>query len=411
MSAFVSVSLLALAAGAAAISVSTTPHDSYSSSVGVLGCKIDTNRVAYWPGSVDCNNICVKLNYGDRSVHLLRIDQSGGAYDISYDAWAYLQTGKSATVDPITGGGVSMDYEEVDASECASLIHTDGSKLPLSASNSINFLSSCLAEPSSWVAQNHVLYNICDAICTVGYDETCTLDLSVSNQPSCSHTLGLTSSLSTTPVYNIEYQSGNVALAGSGASVATYAYAEVGATQATQATQATKATSTSSAKTTTTEAAVFVELTSTSTSVAQYSTTSAQTTSTKAAVVSSSSSVSSAAQHSTAIPSTTVAATSSYAVSASSSIQSSIAQISSAATYSNGTTTTSAMESSATEAGAKTLTTMSIVTLATAGGNTTSSSSAAAATSTPATGGSPKASVSIMALASGIAFWLFASAF
>lgn len=30
-----------------------TPHDMYSSSVGVLGCKIDTNRVAYWPQSVD----------------------------------------------------------------------------------------------------------------------------------------------------------------------------------------------------------------------------------------------------------------------------------------------------------------------------------------------------------------------
>ncbi|KAI0155741.1 hypothetical protein BJ166DRAFT_468152, partial [Pestalotiopsis sp. NC0098] len=205
--------LLALAAGTAATSVSTTPHDSYSSSIGVLGCKIDTNRVAYWPGSVDCNNLCVKLTYGDRSVNLLRVDQSGGAYDISYDAWAYLQTGKSATVDAITGGGVDMEYEEVDASECADLIKTDGSKLPLSASNSMNFLSSCLAEPDSWVAQNHVLYNICDSVCTLGFDETCTLDLSVSNQPSCPHTLGLTTTLSGAAVTNIEYESGKAVVA------------------------------------------------------------------------------------------------------------------------------------------------------------------------------------------------------
>src|SRR3569833_2656431 len=99
------IQILATSCGAAAATgVWTTPHDSYSSSVGVLGCKINTDRVAYWPGSVDCNNICVKLSYGGRSVHLLRIAQSGGAYDISYDAWNYLQTGKSATTDPITGG-------------------------------------------------------------------------------------------------------------------------------------------------------------------------------------------------------------------------------------------------------------------------------------------------------------------
>jgi len=209
--------ILATSCGAAAATgVWTTPHDSYSSSVGVLGCKINTDRVAYWPGSVDCNNICVKLSYGGRSVHLLRIDQSGGAYDISYDAWNYLQTGKSATTDPITGGTVAMDYEEVDASECADLILTPGSKLPLSASNSINFLSSCLAQPNSWVAKNYVLYNICDAICTLGFDEECELNLAVSNQPSCKHTLGLTSKLTSAPVYNIQYDSGKTVMAGTG---------------------------------------------------------------------------------------------------------------------------------------------------------------------------------------------------
>lgn len=59
-------------------SASTTPHEQYSSSVGVLGCKIDTNRDAYWPMSVSCEDICVKVSYQGRSVNLLRIDQSSG---------------------------------------------------------------------------------------------------------------------------------------------------------------------------------------------------------------------------------------------------------------------------------------------------------------------------------------------
>jgi len=211
--------VFALVAGAAAVGVWTTPHDAYSSSIGVIGCKVNTNRIAYWPGSVDCNNLCVKLSYGGRSVHLLRIDQSGGAYDISYDAWVYLQTGQSASQNPLTGGTVAMEYEEVDASECAGLIHTDGAKLPLSASNSMNFLASCLAQPNSWVAKNHVLYNICDAVCTLGFDEVCTLDLAVSNQPSCPHTLGLTSKLNAAPVVDIKYQTGKSVKAGSGEEV------------------------------------------------------------------------------------------------------------------------------------------------------------------------------------------------
>lgn len=53
--------------------------------------KVNTNRVAYWPMSVGCDNLCVKVSNGDRSVNLLRVDQSGGAYDISYDACASLQ--------------------------------------------------------------------------------------------------------------------------------------------------------------------------------------------------------------------------------------------------------------------------------------------------------------------------------
>jgi hypothetical protein len=192
----------------AAETVSVTPHDSYSSSIGVLGCKINTDRVAYWPMSVDCTNICVSLSYGGRSVYLLRIDQSAGAYDVSYDAWNYLVTGQSAYSKPTAGGATPMQYENVDASKCGSLIHTRGDKLPLSASNSMNFLASCLAQSDSWVAKNHVLYNIVDSICTLGYDEPCTLDLTISNQPKCAHTLGYPVALTSNTVFNVKYPTG-----------------------------------------------------------------------------------------------------------------------------------------------------------------------------------------------------------
>lgn len=192
-----------------------TPHDSYSSSIGVLGCKINTNRVAYWPWAVDCDNICVKLSYADRSVHLLRVDQSGGAFDVSYDAWNYLQTGKSAAKDPISGGAVAMTYENASVSDCSDLIHTDG--LPLSAANSMNYLASCVGDSDSWVGQNYVLFNIADPVCSLGYDEKCTLDwASGQNQATCHHTLGLQAELTTDPVYNIRYPTGEKVLASTG---------------------------------------------------------------------------------------------------------------------------------------------------------------------------------------------------
>jgi hypothetical protein len=163
--------------------------------------------------SVDCTNICVSLSYGGRSVYLLRVDQSGGAYDVSYDAWNYLITGYSATSRPTAGGATAMEYENVDPSKCANLIQTSGHKLPLSAPNGMDFLASCLSQSNSWVAKNYVLYNILDSICSWGYDEKCTVDLSTSNQPQCPHTLGVPTPLTSDPVYNIQYLSGKRVLA------------------------------------------------------------------------------------------------------------------------------------------------------------------------------------------------------
>ncbi|KAL6402791.1 hypothetical protein AUP68_13989 [Ilyonectria robusta] len=174
-------------------SIFVTPHDKYSSSVGVLGCKINTNRVAYWPTEVGCDNICVKVTYEGREVHLLKIDYSGGAFDISYDAWNYLYVRKSATEDPQYGGELPMTYETVQPSECFPLL--DNGKLPLSAANSMDYVEHCLSQPSSWVAQNYQLYNINDPQCTSGVDELCTLDFAKSNQPSCPSTLGAPANL------------------------------------------------------------------------------------------------------------------------------------------------------------------------------------------------------------------------
>jgi len=186
-------------------SASITPHDKFSSSIGVIGCKIDTNRVAYWPGSVSCNDICVKVTHDDRSVHLLRIDSSAGAHDISYDAWNYLAFGAGAEDEPHMGGGVDMEYEYVDNEECSHLL--DDGKLPLSAANSMNYWASCQAE-DSWVGRNSKLVNIMDSQCKWGVDEECTVDLAVSNQPDCPSGLGVNDPLEGEDVVNIAYGTG-----------------------------------------------------------------------------------------------------------------------------------------------------------------------------------------------------------
>ncbi len=184
------------------------PHDMYSSSVGVLGCKIDTNRYASWPEPISCDDICVRLTHAGRSLTLLRIDQSGGDYNIAYDAYNYLVTGESATVNPIYGGAVDMEFENVPAEECVQHLREGG--LALSAPTSMNFVAECLAQPGSWVARNYLLFNIYDPVCHWGYDELCSLDLAVSNQPSCPHTLGTTNGRLPDTVFNVEYGTGKV---------------------------------------------------------------------------------------------------------------------------------------------------------------------------------------------------------
>ena len=180
---------------------SMTPHDSFSSSVGVLGCKINTSRVAYWPGPVDCNDICVRVTHDTRALTLLRVDSSTAAFDISYDAWNILAFGVSATESPQVGGGVMMTYETVAAEECRELL--DNGNLPLSAANSMNFLHECLQQPNTFVAQHHRLYNILDPTCKYGIDEVCALH-DGANQPECPGVLGSNSVLDL-PMNEVSY--------------------------------------------------------------------------------------------------------------------------------------------------------------------------------------------------------------
>ncbi|KAM7183522.1 hypothetical protein V8F33_013536 [Rhypophila sp. PSN 637] len=94
------------------------------------------------------------------------------------------------TTDPVAGGGIWMGFETVPAENCASLVKTPSPKLPLSAANSMNYVASCLGH-ESWIAQNYELRNILNPTCTWGYDEICSLNMSVSNQPICPHQLGV----------------------------------------------------------------------------------------------------------------------------------------------------------------------------------------------------------------------------
>lgn len=185
--------------------ISITPHVEYSSSVGVLGCKINTNSVAYWPTPVDCDEICLRLTSTHGSLTVVKIDSSLSANDVSYNTWNFLATGQYATTHPHVGGAISVEYEFVHASECADILY-DGF-LPLSAANSMNYLAECLGKPNSWVAQNYMLFNINDPQCKFGHDEQCNLD--EYQHPQCPSTLGGTAALDR-PVVNIEYGTGNL---------------------------------------------------------------------------------------------------------------------------------------------------------------------------------------------------------
>ena len=160
-----------------------------------------------WPSPPGCDDLCIRLQYANRTRTVLKVDGSDSAFDLSYDTWNYLLVGQSATANPMQGGGVEMEYDLVDMSECAGILQSG--EIPLSALTSVDsFLSNCLAQPGSWVAQNYKLYNIGDAACTWGVDEPCSID--PSGLPCCPSQVNSPLSLSSQAVFNIEYGTGNL---------------------------------------------------------------------------------------------------------------------------------------------------------------------------------------------------------
>ena len=134
------IALLALNLGlASAESIWVTPHMQYSSSVGVPGCLIDTNRVAYFPQPVSCTEPCMRMTNTALNIEvvLLHIDTSGGANDISYDAWNRLQTGVETITRPLMGGGIPVEMErlKLEDPECKALLGQTGGKIPTLAAN------------------------------------------------------------------------------------------------------------------------------------------------------------------------------------------------------------------------------------------------------------------------------------
>lgn len=179
-----------------------TPHDAFSSTIGVHGCKVDVNRMAYWPEWPDCSGMCIKLKYGSRSRTVLHLDVSGEAHDISFDTYQYLAYGTSATsspafLNPDLKGALDVTYEVVDMSECADIITSDTGKMSFMAV-SPNQVNKCLGEGDNWVAQNYELRNIGDSQCQWGVDEVCTFD-SVTGTSNCPSGVGSKASSPLTP--------------------------------------------------------------------------------------------------------------------------------------------------------------------------------------------------------------------
>ncbi|RCI13069.1 hypothetical protein L249_1119 [Ophiocordyceps polyrhachis-furcata BCC 54312] len=175
--------------------ITATSHVEYSSSIGVLGCKgVDLSRIAYFPGTPGCDDICVKVTYEGRSVNLLRIDNSGsapspdnsGTFDMSCQAYDFLLHGTDNKKSCQTGGRTAMSYETVDPDECKHLL-SDG-VLPISAPNP-NYYVQCANHPTfNQGSLKLALFNINDARCKYGIDEECSC--SGVGDPKCRSGLG-----------------------------------------------------------------------------------------------------------------------------------------------------------------------------------------------------------------------------
>lgn len=155
-------------------SVALDSHVQYSSSLGVIGCLIDTNRVAYWPSAPPCDNPCVKLTAPNgNTITVLHIDQSGGSYDISMDAYKTIKHGSNwrsiNNASEAKWPGVTWEY--VNMSECAGIIPSGN--LPVIAKSPNKYISCVASAPQSFWATHTTFYDIDDQRCLRGVMQTC----------------------------------------------------------------------------------------------------------------------------------------------------------------------------------------------------------------------------------------------
>ncbi|KAF4553723.1 Hypothetical protein D9617_6g094550 [Elsinoe fawcettii] len=179
-------SVLFTIAGLAALSAAkvqkVTGHVEYRSTLGIPGCKINTNAVAYWPTTGDCDSVCAKVknpaNGVEKTVLTIGTSSDPSVYDISWKRYVELKgegddaAGNAAAYD----GGTDMEVNPVSMDQCLDLINYEEGgqkKLPFIAL-SPNFLNECKSSsPNSWVAQNGVLLDFNNDCCTMGKDQKC----------------------------------------------------------------------------------------------------------------------------------------------------------------------------------------------------------------------------------------------
>jgi hypothetical protein len=167
--------------------ISLDSHVEYSSSIGVLGCMINTNRIAYWPLTPPCDNPCVKLTAPNgNTINVLHIDTSGGSYDISMDAYKTLKYGpdwRTINTQP-EAKWEGVKYEYVSMDQCAGIL--PNGKIPVMAKSPNKHTECKTSSPASIWATSVELYDIDDTQCLRGVLQTCQI-LPGDNNPKCAN--------------------------------------------------------------------------------------------------------------------------------------------------------------------------------------------------------------------------------
>jgi hypothetical protein len=156
--------------------IALRPHVEYDSSMGVIGCLINTNRIAYWPLPPPCDNPCVKLTAPNgNTINVLHIDKSTSSYDISMDAFKTLKYGADwrSVNTQVESEWEGVQYEYVSMDQCAGIL-PDGT-LPLIAKSTQSYDNCVKSEPQSFWAKNSQFWDVDDGRCLRGKLQKCEL--------------------------------------------------------------------------------------------------------------------------------------------------------------------------------------------------------------------------------------------